>query len=317
MPTKFTERLAPRLKEIAVKLATSVPDMHWKDIHAELEREKRNGEFLGQPGTTQKHVATARKREPSEEEKPWQIHMVGENHPVSAESLADVLSAWRWHKVGQGVPFTVRMAKWVSRLRLLTGTKELEKRVTKFMTVPANAGKENEIRDGLLAMQSLRLCNEAVAIASEELACIALKRNFDPTTLTADLAFGWLDLPADPVAFQLQNKAKKKTLDQLDRSSGYEISEYQAATTAQAYGWHADDYSWDTDVLLAPLDKVAGEVLNLVSIMNKSPAPRELGELVLAAARGVDWQRKTQAERHEFVKQQLRDITSGRALLND
>jgi hypothetical protein len=301
MPSQETRKIASRLLESTVKMATSFPDMKWRDIYTELQKQRQGDEYLGKPGTTQKAVANARKKIsdlPNPEDNPWKVDMVGDPHPVSPEALADVLSAWRWHKVGQGIPFTVRMAKWVSRLRLLVGTKELEKNLAKYMDVPANCGLEDDIRDGLLTMQSLRLAREAVAIASEELACIALKRDFDPITLMSDLAWSWLDQPADPMAFQLHNKAKQKTLDQLDRASGFEISEYQTATTAKAYGSDMED--WSTSISLDPLDKIASEVLNTVSIVNGTNPPG-----------------KTHAERNEFVRQQLLNVTTGRVLLND
>jgi len=289
--------------------------MHWKKIHEVLESEKRPNEYLGKPGTTQKAVASARKGEPSEEENLWQIDMVGDGFHVSPEALADVVSAYRWHIVGQGMPFTVRMAKWVSRLRLLAGTKGLQADLDNQLDNPAITATESELLDGLLTRQSLRLVREAVSFAAEELACVALGRKFDPTGRTLELAYEWLDQSRDPMKQHLRIKAKQQVRAMIDRTEDFGLSEYQAATHAQAYGWHVDDEDWTTDVSLDPLDKLASEVLGMVIQVHGYDPRREVGELVISAARiafsdVADWAGQFQTEKHEFVKQTLLDITT-------
>ena len=315
MPTIDTERVALRLKEMTVKLATSFPGMHWKDIHAELERQKRDGEFLGKEKTTQKTVASARKREPSPEESLWQIDMVGEGFPVSPEALADVLSAYRWHTVGQGVLFTVRMAKWVSRLRLAAGTKGLQAELDSLLANPAITASEAEILDGLLTRQSLRVAREAVSFAAEELACVALERKFVPTGRMIELAWDWLDQSRDPVKQTLRIKVAQLVREMIGRTGDFELSEYQAATLAQAHGWHTED--WSIEVSLDPLDNLAAEILGIVTQVNGSDPRREVGEWVILAARNrfsdvADWVRQAPAKKYEFVKQTLLEIKTDR-----
>ena len=323
MPSAETQKIAPRLSKLRAHIATSFPDMHWKDIYVELEKQRQQNEYLGKPGTTQKEVAKARKEtRDNPEEKVWRIVMVEGKFPISADALADVMSAWRWHTVGQGVPFTVRMAKWVSRLRLVAGTDGVERNVSIYTDVPAHASHEDEIRDGLLATQSLRLCAEAVAIASEELACIALGREFNPTSLMIDIAWGHLDGNADPKTYGLRTKARKQMWDFIDRTGAYELTGYGAATTAQSYGWHADDEDWAASIRLHPLDELAAHVQEMVATVNGWTPRREVTELVIGAARnsyaGIDaWKDQTQSEKHEFVKQTLFKIKTGRNIEND
>jgi hypothetical protein len=304
-------------------MATSFPDMHWKDIHAKLEKQREGIEYLGKPGTTQKEVAKARKLiKDNPEEKVWRIDMVEGEFPVSADALADVMSAWRWHAVGQGIPFTVRMAKWVSGLRLMVGTDGQKKTLAKYMELPANDLFEDDIWDGLLTMQSLRLCREAVAIASEELACLALNRDFNPTSLMIDLAWGHLDGNTDYTKHDLQQKARKQMWNLIDRTGGYELTEYQASTTAQVYGWHVEDKDWSTSIRLDPFDELASHVQETVGLVNKWTPRREVIELVIGAARnsyaGISaWKGQTQQENHEFVKTKLFEIKTGRDIDND
>jgi hypothetical protein len=314
MPSPDTERLAPRLKEMMLKLATSFPDMKWRDIYAELEKRKRENEYLGKPGTTQKHVAEARKGEPSPEERPWRIDMVGEGHSVTPDALADVMSAWRWHTVGQGVPFTVRMAKWVTRLRLFAGTEGLKKTLSKYMSNSANTNSEEEVWDGLVTLQSLRLLREAIGFASEELACVALNREFDPTSRMVELAWDWLDQSADRMKQELRVSAKQQIRERIDLAGCYKLTEYQVATTAQIFGWNAED--WSSSIRLDPLDELASEVLNMVIRANGTNPRREVGELVIASTRKIDWEGKTKPEKYMFVKQQLFNIKKGRRLDN-
>jgi hypothetical protein len=322
MPAPATEKIAPRLSKLRAQMATSFPDMHWKDIHAKLEKQREGIEYLGKPGTTQKEVAKARKLiKDNPEEKVWRIDMVEGEFPVSADALADVMSAWRWHTVGQGIPFTVRMAKWVSRLRLMVGTDGQKKTLAKYMELPANDLFKDEIRDGLLATQSLRLCAEAVAIASEELACIALGREFNPTSLMIDIAWGHLDGNADPKTFGLRTKARKQMWDFIDRTGAYELTGYGAATTAQSYGWHADDEDWSASIRLHPLDELAAHVINTVANESVWTPRREVVELVIGVARnsyaGIDaWKKQAEPEKHEFVKQTLFKIKTGRNIEN-
>lgn len=322
MPTLDTQRVTLRLREMAVKLATSFPEMKWKDIHAVLEKQKRDGEYLGKPETTQKHVAVARRGEPSPEESPWQIDMVGDGYPVSPEALAAVMSAYRWHMVGQGVPFTVRMAKWVSRLRLLAGTDGLKNDLDYELSNSAHEASEGEILDGLLTQQSLGVAREAVGFAAEELACVALDRKFDPTGRMIELAWEWLDQSRDFMKKHLRIKAKQQVRALINRAGDFELSDYQVATHAQAYGWHSDDYSWATEVSLDPLDKLAAEVLGLVISVGGYAPRREVTELVIGAARnkypGVDsWAKQTEPEKHAFVKSKLFQIKTGGIIDND
>lgn len=317
MPPRDSQKVSPRLKEIAVTLAISLPDMDWRDIRVVLENQRRDLEFVGKPGTTQKTVAKARKTGSNLEDRPWQIDMVGAGTHVPAEALADVLSTWRWHLVGMGVTFTVRMAKWVARLRLLASTDgiEIELRDHVDKTKPDDEHYKAEVWDGLLARKSLELARESVRFAVEEIACTALKRQFNPTGRMIELAWTWLDQSRNVTKHGLRAKAEIQVREMIDRTGGYELLGYEAATNAQAHGWHDED--WSVSLLLDPLDELAAEILNMITLANGTDPMREIGELVITAARNVftdvaGWQQLSQTEKSEFVKNALFEIETGR-----
>jgi len=197
----------------------------------------------------------------------------------------------------------------------LAGTEGLKKSIAKYMSNPASTDSEEEVWDGLITLQSLRLLREAISFASEELACVALNREFDPTSRMVELAWDWLDQSADPMKQQLRIRARQQIREQIDLAGGYKLSEYQAATRAQVFGWNAED--WSISIRLDPLDELASEVLNMVIQANGTNPRREVGELVIASTRNIDWERKTKPEKNKFVKQQLFNIKTGRGPDND
>ena len=153
---------------------------------------------------------------PDPQDKPWSMATLDE-YPISPEALSMVLNVWKRHVkiVALGFPwgiFTIRIAKWVTRL---SGVATDEKWGARLSDFPGSA----------------RLCVLARLYAETEKLYQSINQPFDSTALDHYL----MDLPISAVDEQLLSvfEAEIANVEAGEQALRKKVAEYEAEELAE------------------------------------------------------------------------------------